>query len=191
MSADLVAVLERIAASLERIEAALAQPRPRAVAPAARGAGPGVAPGAMGGASSGAGGVVEGELATDDDLDGKYGDPEVRRDPPRWAGPSFAGRRYSETSPEFLECIAGFLDWAAGQAESKGEVTTSGQPRAPYLRRDAARARGWRARMLAGGGGHVGGRTPQPPRYEPVRHAAPTPTPPAGEAAVDEDDIPF
>ena len=88
-------------------------------------------------------------VADDYDLDSPYGDPEVRRDPPRWRGEPMAGKRYSQTSPEFLECIAGFLEWAASQAEAKGEMTTSGKPRAPYLRRDAARARGWRLRLIA------------------------------------------
>lgn len=88
-------------------------------------------------------------VADDYDLDSPYGDPEVRRDPPRWKGEPMAGKRYSQTSPAFLECIAGFLEWAASQAEAKGEMTTGGKPRAPYLRRDAARARGWRLRLIA------------------------------------------
>lgn len=88
-------------------------------------------------------------VADDYDLDSPYGDPEVRRDPPRWKGEPMAGKRYSQTSAAFLECIAGFLEWAASQAEAKGEMTTGGKPRAPYLRRDAARARGWRLRLLA------------------------------------------
>jgi hypothetical protein len=131
--------------------------------------------------------AADGDIASDEDLDGKYGDPEVRRDPPRWSGESYAGRKYSETSPEFLDVMASFLDWAASQAEAKNETTASGQPRAPYLRRDAARARGWKARMLAGG-------APRPaPRAEPARPrpAPPPPPPPADEAYVGDDDIPF
>jgi hypothetical protein len=173
MSTEMVALLQRIAGSLERIETLLSQGAPAGgrAAPAGRPA-------------SASSGPLEGEIATDEDLDGKYGDPDIRRDPPRWSGESYAGKRYSESSPEFLECIAGFLDWAAGQAESKNELTGGGQPRAPFLRRDAARARGWRARLLGGGA--------QPARQEaPRQRQDPMPSGPAPEEFVGDDDIPF
>jgi hypothetical protein len=83
-----------------------------------------------------------GEVASGRDLEGDYGDPIVKRDPKRWTGPSEAGRRMSECSSAFLECVAEFNDWCAGQAEDKNEMTNAGKPRAPYLRKDAARARG-------------------------------------------------
>ena len=83
-----------------------------------------------------------GEVASGRDLEGDYGDPIVKRDPKRWTGPSEAGRRMSECSSAFLECVAEFNDWCAGQAEDKNEMTNGGKPRAPYLRKDAARARG-------------------------------------------------
>lgn len=124
---DIHIALQALAARVEALEARLAATTP--VAPAAASA------------------TVS--VADDHDLDSPYGDPEVRRDPPRWKGEAMAGKRYSQTSPAFLECIAGFLEWAASQADAKGEMTTGGKPRAPYLRRDAARARGWRLRLIA------------------------------------------
>ena len=127
---DIHIALQALVARVEALEARLAaQPAAAPVAPAAASA------------------TVA--VADDYDLDSPYGDPEVRRDPPRWKGEPMAGKRYSQTSPEFLECIAGFLEWAASQADAKGEMTTGGKPRAPYLRRDAARARGWRLRLIA------------------------------------------
>ncbi len=89
---------------------------------------------------------ASGEVASGRDLEGDYGDPIVKRDPKRWTGPSEAGRRMSECSSAFLECLAEFTDWCAGQAESKNEMTSGNKPRAPYLRKDAARARGHAAR---------------------------------------------
>jgi hypothetical protein len=69
-------------------------------------------------------------VASDADLDGQWGDPEIRKDPPRWQGTSYAGRRYSQTEPAYLDNLADFYAWKAT--------------------RDAARARGWAARLRAG-----------------------------------------
>lgn len=87
-----------------------------------------------------------GEVASDEDLDGQWGNPTIRKDPPRWTGQSFAGMPMSEASAEYLESLAGFLDWCAGKADEKNEMTNNGQPRSSYMRRDAARARGWAQR---------------------------------------------
>lgn len=90
-----------------------------------------------------------GAVASDRDLDGQYGDPEVKRkDPPRWDGPSFVGRRYSECPPDYLDCLVGFLEWKAGKDSEKG--TDEGNKYAKYARTDAARARGWAKRKRAG-----------------------------------------
>lgn len=87
-----------------------------------------------------------GEVASDEDLASKYGDPQVRKDPTRWSGPSYAGCKYSQCPSDYLETLASLLDWQADQSEKKGEMLNNGKPRAPYLRRDAARARGWAKR---------------------------------------------
>ena len=46
--------------------------------------------------------------AVDVDIDNKHGDPVVRRDPSAkyWPGDSFAGKRLSQCSPEYLEAFA-------------------------------------------------------------------------------------
>ncbi len=89
-------------------------------------------------------------VASDRDLDGKYGDPEVKLSPRDWSGPSMKGRRMSECPAEFLDLLAEMLDYFATKSEQKDEKTTSGKPVAPYKRTDAARARGWAARIRSG-----------------------------------------
>jgi hypothetical protein len=116
------------------------------------------------------------EVASDTDLDSPHGDPEVRRDPPRWDGPSFKGRHFSQTSPEYLDDLAGFLDWRA----SKEEEEPDKKQYAKYSRLDAKRARGWAARL----------------RGRPATQAAAASAPHAdafegGAFSEGEDDIPF
>ena len=83
-------------------------------------------------------------VATDADLEGERGDPEVRRNPPRWDGDDMTGRRWSQTSPEFLGVMASFLDWkAAHPMEGKEQY-------AKFDRLDAARARAWAKRLAPG-----------------------------------------
>lgn len=112
---------EEVLARLDRIEAAL-KGGSRAPAPPA----PGVA-------------------APASDLDSKWGDPEVRYDPKRWRGESYKGRRYSECPADYLLELAGFLDWMAGKDEEEGGAEKLKY--AGYKRKDAARARGWAARV--------------------------------------------
>lgn len=89
-------------------------------------------------------------VATDRDLDGKYGDPEIKFNPRDWTGPSCKGRRMSECPPEFLDMVAVTFDYFAQKAEENNERTNSGKPVAEYKRSDAARARGWAKRMREG-----------------------------------------
>lgn len=112
-----------------------------------------------------------GGVAPASDLDGEWGNPEVRKDPPRWDGPSFAGRKYSECPADFLESLAGFLDWAAGKDEETGDAQKLKY--AGYKRKDAARARGWAARVLAG---HGQARGAQIDLGAALREQAPLPT---------------
>lgn len=85
------------------------------------------------------------------DLDGKYGDPEIKaKDPRDWSGETMRGRRFSQCPAEYLDLIAARLDYFAGKAESDGTLTSSGKPVALFNRADAARARGWAARIRAG-----------------------------------------
>ena len=83
-----------------------------------------------------------GTVADDGDLDGQWGDPVVRKDPPRWKGQSWVGSTYSACPSDFLTDLAGFLDWC-----SKKEATTPGKEKySAYSAKDAARARGWAKR---------------------------------------------
>lgn len=90
-------------------------------------------------------------VASDSDLDSQYGDPQIKgKDPRNWKGPTMRGRKYSECPPEYLDMVAELCDWQAGEAAKKDERTAAGKPVADYRRKDAARARGWAARIRAG-----------------------------------------
>jgi hypothetical protein len=90
------------------------------------------------------------EVADDRDLDGKYGDPVVRFKPRDWTGPDMKGSRYSECPAEFLDLLAGSLDYFARKDEESGKTASNGKPAALYTRKDAARARGWAKRIRGG-----------------------------------------
>ncbi len=89
-------------------------------------------------------------IASDRDLDGKFGNPELKFNPRDWTGAPCKGRHFSECPPDLLDMVANTFDWFAEQAEQKHEMTNQGKPVADYKRADAARARGWAARIRAG-----------------------------------------
>jgi hypothetical protein len=115
-----------------------------------------------------------GRVASDQDLDGQYGDPLIKKDPPRWDGGPVAPCHMSEAPPEWLENLANFLDWRAAQQDEKQEVDNKGRPRSDWSRKDAARARGWARRISANGGA-------PPPRKASA----------ADQSYANDDDIPF
>ena len=85
------------------------------------------------------------------DLDGQYGDPVIRaKDPKEWRGAPQNGKPFSACPPAYLDLVASRLDYFADKAEQDGTLTASGKPVAPFNRRDAARARGWAARLRSG-----------------------------------------
>lgn len=90
------------------------------------------------------------EVADDRDLDSQYGDPKVNFNPRDWHGDSLKGCRYSECPPEFLDLLAGALDYFARKADENNETASNGKPKSFYNKRDAARARGWARRKRAG-----------------------------------------
>ena len=49
-------------------------------------------------------------VAPDSDLDGQYGDEQIKKDPPRWKGSPTAPCRMSECSPEYLDELAEYAD---------------------------------------------------------------------------------
>lgn len=82
-------------------------------------------------------------VASDADLDGQYGNPEVRaKDPRDWTGEPMKGRRFSECPPDYLDMIADRFDYFASKEEDP--------KKAGYSRKDAARARGWAKRIREG-----------------------------------------
>lgn len=89
-------------------------------------------------------------VASDRDLDGKYGDPVVKVMPRDWHGATYKNRKFSECPPNLLDQLAEMFEYFAGQADTKNERTNSGKPVGDYRRQDAARARGWAKRMRAG-----------------------------------------
>lgn len=116
-------------------------------------------------------------VASDRDLDGKYGDPILKFMPRDWNGPSFKARRFSECPPDLLGMVAETFDHFARVAEEKNEITDKGKPVADYKRSDAARARGWAKRIREG-------------RHVQAARDTSTPTSPAwaGDDADDADD---
>lgn len=100
------------------------------------------------------------QVASDRDLDGKHGNPEIKFNPRDWTGPSHKGRTMSECPAEFLEMVAETFDYFARQADEKDERTERGKPVADFKRADAARARGWAKRIREG--------THTPPAPQPV-----------------------
>lgn len=124
------------------------------------------------------------EIASDSDLDGQYGDPVIKAADPRdWTGPSQKGKHFSECSSEYLNLVADRLDYFADVAERENKLTSTGKPVAPYNRKDAARARGWAARVRAG-------RVPQ----RQTEQSDPTwdaPPPPTSDGDFTDADIPF
>lgn len=89
-------------------------------------------------------------VATDRDLDSPHGDPLVRFHPRDWDGPDCKGLRFSQCSADFLDLMAESLAYFATKADEKGETTAAGKSVGDYKRKDAARARGWAARIRSG-----------------------------------------
>jgi hypothetical protein len=85
--------------------------------------------------------------ADDTDLDSEWGNFEIRKDPARWKGKSYVGKRLSETEPQYLECMADFKTWLAGRQDDAGEVDKNGKPKSYWAKKDAARALGWAERL--------------------------------------------
>lgn len=98
-----------------------------------------------------------GNAAPDRDLDSQWGDEQIKKDPPRWkkaGGASYEGSHMSECDPEFLDVLAEFKEWTAGQNDEKahgnGPDGAKFAKYAGYDRKSAARARGWAARLRSG-----------------------------------------
>jgi hypothetical protein len=87
-------------------------------------------------------------VATDAELDGRFGNPTVRKDARRWAGESYIGATYSECPSDYLLVLAEQFEWSAGKDKENPEAKKhrNGTPFWKYNLADAARARGWARR---------------------------------------------
>jgi hypothetical protein len=84
-----------------------------------------------------------GQSAPQVTLDGPHGDPICKAKSPRdWAGDDMTGRHFSECPPDYLDLLAERYDYFAGKEEDATKKR--------YNLLDAARARGWAARMRSG-----------------------------------------
>lgn len=86
--------------------------------------------------------------AQERDLDSEYGNFVVRRDPPRWKGDSFEGKRLSECTAPYLDALAEFKLWQLCREQERD--TDDARKRVKYLQRDVARCRGWARRLREG-----------------------------------------
>ena len=82
------------------------------------------------------------KTVTDADLDGKYGNPEVRMVPSKWTGQDYKGWKFSDCPAEFLEEMAGMLE-AVARKQAQDPVKAK---YADWSSKDAARARAWAER---------------------------------------------
>ncbi len=93
------------------------------------------------------------------DLTSDWNNFVIRRDPKNWVdngGPSYEGQRLSEASPEYLDALAGMLEWKAKKEAEEGKTYPSKKtgellPVSPLTRKDAARARAWAERLRKAG----------------------------------------
>lgn len=91
-----------------------------------------------------------GEIADDADLDSKYGNEDIRRDPSAkyWSGDSSVGKKMSECDANYLDAYAKYKDACAYANEKEGNAE-----KAKYIgydRKSARRARGWAKRVRDG-----------------------------------------
>ncbi len=89
-----------------------------------------------------AGSSAGANVASDRDLDGKYGNEKIRFNPRDWDGRPYKGANMSQAEPDFLELYADAMEYFAGK---EPDATKAG-----YNRKTAARARGWAERLRKG-----------------------------------------
>lgn len=91
-------------------------------------------------------------IASDAELDHpKYGDPQVKTAPRDWTGDFRVGQRMSESDPRLLDLVAERSDYFAGKNDQAKAVTDKGVPKSKFDRANAAKARGWAARLRKAG----------------------------------------
>jgi hypothetical protein len=82
----------------------------------------------MGGGAGATG--SSGEALEDHHLSQSWADKEIKKDPPRYSGPTMVGRRYSEAPSEWHESNAGFYEFKArkGREENPVRLKNNGKP---------------------------------------------------------------
>jgi hypothetical protein len=84
-------------------------------------------------------------------LDGPHGNPVVKKKDPRdWTGTTMVGRKFSDCPPEYLDMVADRELFFAEKADEAGEKDDKGRPKSYWNHQDAAKARGWAARIRSG-----------------------------------------
>jgi len=115
--------------------------------------------------------VMGPRVATDAQMSGPKGDPECGINLRDWKGPLMKGRKFSMCPPEYLDQLAEYLQY-------RGENPKEGKEKyAKFDLLDAARARGWAARIRAA-----------TPDATPAPTGAPSTTEPEREFTPDEGD---
>ena len=101
--------------------------------------------------SNGSGSTGAGEALSDAQLDKAWADKKITKDPPKWTGPTQVNRTYSKAPVEWLESMAGFLDWKAqkGREEVPVRLNNSGKPWHESDTFEAKILRGWARRRAA------------------------------------------
>ncbi len=83
-------------------------------------------------------------VATEDEMNGMYGDPKSHFKPRDWTGPWSKGQFFSESQPELLDMLAPLYE------RFYEKKSADKDPKAFYDRDNAKLARGWAARLRAG-----------------------------------------
>lgn len=98
----------------------------------------------------GSGGKTFGAVADDAELDSRFGDPQIQRDPSEkyWKGESWVNMQMSQCPADYLDAFAQYKEACAWMNEQKGDHAKAKY--VAYDRKDAARARGWAKRIREG-----------------------------------------
>ena len=150
-------------------------------------------------------------VASDRELDGQHGDPQVKIIPRDWtAGGVVKGQKMSLCPADFLDVFAETMDFFASRNDANNEKDAKGRPKSHWDRQNAKLARGWARRIRDGwkppappaGFGHQGiapgvnpfdgapvdWRNSRVMPTAPRPAAPPPPPPPSAPSAGDEDD---
>ncbi len=84
------------------------------------------------------------DIATDREMDGKFGNGPVKFMPRDWTGQDYKGAPFSDCPPELLTMLADSYAYFA--VKNEGELTQSGKPKSDFDLLSARLCRGWAKR---------------------------------------------